>query len=513
MSAPRTAIAGLLERNAALITDPRRFTLFVVAVLAALGGLRVALFPGFGGDDGEQLVFSQYLDWGYQTRNPPLFTWVLVGVQKFLGPTVLSVVALRMAVLAATYLLIMRIGRMILPDARLAPLAAGALLTIFYVAWNTIHGFNHSVSVTFFYAAALWIVLRLDADPAWRDYALFGLIAGLGVITKYSFAVFLAALLAAALMDSGYRRRLLDPRTLLALAIAAAVIWPQFAWYLDHFQPGLVAGENELSWSENAKRAAKGLFRLAVAAFAFLLPLAVIGLAIFWPSLRRPARHSPTRHRHLRLIERTAVLIFVAAAVGIVIIKGDRVRTHYMFFLALFPLYFFLRYGTRIDGRQIRLFAATVTLSGITLVGALVGKFAIEPLVCNHCEDQIPYGGFADQLRGAGFEQGTVVAYFHRDPLPGNLRAQFPDSRIVSAKHPEVIAPVRHAPGQCLIIWPVIGATDPKTATLRSLRLVLGVRISDDHPSKVLRANLSPYGDRPHELEYILLTPGRGRCR
>ncbi|MBT6096226.1 MAG: hypothetical protein HOH04_15175 [Rhodospirillaceae bacterium] len=46
----------LLERNAAFITNPRGFSIFIVTLLTTL--VRAFLLPDIGGDDGEQLVFS-----------------------------------------------------------------------------------------------------------------------------------------------------------------------------------------------------------------------------------------------------------------------------------------------------------------------------------------------------------------------------------------------------------------------------------------------------------------------
>ena len=57
-------MATLLERNSVFIKNSRGFTLFVTIILATLGLISRFLFPGAGGDDGEQLAFSQVLRLG-----------------------------------------------------------------------------------------------------------------------------------------------------------------------------------------------------------------------------------------------------------------------------------------------------------------------------------------------------------------------------------------------------------------------------------------------------------------
>jgi len=503
----------IAERNAALITDPRSFSVFIVIVLATAGTLRVALFPGVGGDDGEQLVFSQFFAWGYQVRNPPLITWLLIALQKVLGPTEISVVVLRMSILAGIYFVTLRLGQRLLDDQRLAPLGAGALLMIFYVAWNTIHGFSHSTMVTFWYAVAVLMILRIADNQSLLNFVLLGFVIGLGILTKYSFVVFLVSLIGAAVLDQHVRRALLSPALILSLLIAGALLFPHAEWYLANKPAGFIAAERELAFGENLLRIAKGLLHMVVAAAGFLLPLWLLLLIVFRTSLRKPATSAARSKPYLHLLERTALFIFMFAIIGIVAVESDRIRTHYMFFLSLFPLYFFMRFGTRMRALDIRRFSALISLAGVVVVGGLVGKYMIEPLVCGHCEDHIPYDDFADQLRRAGFEQGTIYAFFHRDPLPGNLRTRFPESRTVSAKHPGAVPPRQHKPAQCLIIWPVIGAVHPKSATIRGANKVLKTNLPHNYPSKVITATLPPYGKRRHQLAFVLIPEGKGDCR
>jgi len=60
------------------LASPRGFLVFITLLLVVLGVLRATLFPGTGGDDGEQLIFAQEFAWGYQARNPPLYTWLVI---------------------------------------------------------------------------------------------------------------------------------------------------------------------------------------------------------------------------------------------------------------------------------------------------------------------------------------------------------------------------------------------------------------------------------------------------
>ena len=369
--------------------------------------------------------------------------------------------------------------------------------------------------MTAFYVAALYLALRLERVPSAIGRVLFGAVLGLGLLAKYSFVIFALALLVAVFLDRKMRRGILSPWVLVGFALSLAPVVAQLSWLVEHAPPHhLVQGETPLTLWENALRIGKTVFRVCLGVVGFLMPMGAIWIAVFWKAVRRRPLATDETTRHLRFFERLFAAIVVLALIAIVVIQSDRPRSHYFFVLVPLVPYFFLRYGAAMDAPQIKRFAALISLSGVVLIATLIGKYVIEPRICGHCEDHIPYDAFARQLREQGFKQGTIFAFFHKDPLAGNLRVRFPDSRVVSAKHPDVIAPRRHAPGQCLIIWPVKGVVEPKSATIRGAnQSPLATTLPFDYPSHVLTASLPPWGERPHQLEYLLIEGGRGRCR
>lgn len=506
---------GLLERNAAIVTSPRGFLALIATTLALLALIRAFLFPGVGGDDGEQLVFSQFFDWGYQLRNPPLVTWLLIGLQELTGPTVFSIVLLRGLALFAVYALSFGVALELLGERRIAALSAGSLLMIFQVGWNTIHGFTHTTFVTAFYLAALYLVLRLGRAPSVWGRVLFGAVLGFGLMAKYSFALFALALVIAALFERDLRRAILSPWVALGVALSLPVVVLQLTWLVEqapsHY---LVRGEVPLSLGENALRILKTLLRVCLSVVGFVMPFAVLRLAVFWRAVRSRPKPEGERAARLRFLERMLMIIAIAAFGAIAIIQADRPRSHYLFVLVPFVPYLFLRFGAAFTAVQIRRYAALVTLSAVVLVTALVTKYFVEPLICGHCEDHVPYDSFARQLRDAGFKGGTIFAYFHKEPLAGNLRVRFPHDRIVSAKHPKAIPPKRQPPGQCLVVWPVKGSVEPKSATVRGANeSPLATKLPYDYPSRVITAPLSPWGKRPQQLEFLIVEGGAGGCR
>jgi len=251
-------------RGAGLLAGGTLLTLFVV---------RGFLFPGMGGDEGEQLVFSQYFDWGYQVRNPPLYTWLVIAVSNAFGPTVHSVIIIKFAALTLSYFFLWKSALTILDDERLAALCAASPLALYYVAWDSVYGYSHSVLVMMFYMATLWLITRIGEHLQTCYFIWLGFVIAGGLLSKYVFAVFLVALLAAAAMHRNLRRNLFRPALLISLIIVLICLAPHLIWFTEHLKRP--AG-GSLSFNF------EGLLRLVLAILSFLSPLWLV-LAILFP--------------------------------------------------------------------------------------------------------------------------------------------------------------------------------------------------------------------------------------
>lgn len=497
-------LSGLVARNHAFITSRHGFPVFILATLTAAAALRLSLFPGIGGDDGEQLIFAQAFDWGYQLRNPPLYTWIVIAAQAMLGVGVHTVIIVKFALLAGIYLSLWRAALRLLAEPRDAALTAAAPMALFYPAWESLHGFSHSILVTLLYAATLLALLRLDDAATWDRFIGLGIVLGLGLLSKYVFALFVLALLGAAMLDRQLRNRLLDRRIVATLIIAAAIATPHLHWLFEHLQdppPGTGGG------------AIKGFGRLIAAAVGFLSPLWLFLLIAYWPAVRATKPPLGAARRWCRFFERYLLILAVIAALGVIFFQVDRVRTHYMFVLIPFSLYFILRFSAAAPAASARRFAALLSLCALTVLGGLVVKYLAEPIKCERCQHHIPYPALAAELTNAGFTGGTIFADWYPDPLPGNLRAGFPNARVISAKHPTVLPPAATAAGQCLLVWPITDDGGRGAATIAAANRIFNAGISNDAAAGVVTAPLAGISDRAYSLGYLLISNGAGACR
>ncbi|HAT35519.1 MAG TPA: hypothetical protein DCS82_07375 [Rhodospirillaceae bacterium] len=499
------------------LTSTRGFHLSVALYLAGLWIIRTNLFAGTGGDDAEQLVFSQSWALGYGVGNPPLFTWATIVLTGIFGVGVGVVEGLKFLLLAATYCLLYRAGCLLFQDSKNAALAALSPITFYYVGWDSVLGFTHSVALIAVLAGFYFTLLRLDERSGWLDFLALGILGGLGLLTKYNFALIALALLIAAATDATYRKRFASAKFAAACVLAAAIFAPHGVWLLEQsaelgrFAEDRLADKTLISF---AAKAVHGIIQALSGAVNFVLPLLAILLGLFFSAFWRagPLEHENLRHR--RILAGAYMLLAGFVLIAILLSGAVKVRDHLFFILILLPLYGFARVeAASLPVRRHHLFAAVIGIVALAIPLVLAGKFLLYPVTKSDTNLHIPYGEIATEIKKAGFDRGTILADGYPYALGGNLRRFFPDARIVSTKHARFRPPLDEKKGQWLIVWSPHKRAGDWAQVMKDLaNRYFGAGLPPSLRSRKIAAPTVPSSDQPFELFYYL-TEGKGRCR
>ena len=512
----RAAPGRAAEAALRLLTSPGGFHAFLGLTLLAQLTLRAGLFAGTGGDDAEQLIFSQSWKWGYGFGNPPLYTWLMIPVQQVLGPTVLSATLVKFGCLAATYLGLYRAGLLSLLTPPLARLAALGAFLIYYIAWDAVLGYSHSILLMALCVATYVVILALRRDGDLLLYAALGLLIGLGMLAKYGYGLYALALVLAAFPDRDLRARLFAPRILLSLLLAALVFLPHGLWILEHlrgvesvatdrFTTGDGAGALAVAWTGTASAIG--------AAISFSMPLAAILILLFPRAFRRLGPRGAESAAFRRLLTRFFLWLMAIVILGTVLSSAENVRTHYMFVLTLLPVYGFLRIQAAEPPPHAFARYAGAVMGAVALATlGLLAKYPFDPYWFQKPYFSIPYGRLADALRDAGFRTGTIYGQWYPYALAGNLRPHFPDSRLIDLKHLNYEPPPRIAPGQCLFVWNPRGDGSMDIGMTSFVQAIGG--LPEENLPDIHRIDL-PLAAAPHKFvtfAYVLYPHGLGDC-
>jgi Dolichyl-phosphate-mannose-protein mannosyltransferase len=305
---------------------------FWLAAATLLGLARYFASPTLSLDEARSVEMAQELAAGYTVRQPPLYdqlSWLLA--QAF-GPGPASQLTLHFAFVALiglfTFLAVERATK----SERFAAAASLSLTLHPYFGWSFHHWGTHTLALC---VAALWTFVALVdlADrPGFRRAVILGLALGMGLTSKFSFPLFVAALLIAGTGLPKIRRILSSRWMLVATLVALALCAPYLAWLatVKGDVVGMARGHMIPGSQSHWVLAATGLGRLGWSMLDFAGPwLAVLALlmpAVFDPRVRRERPVTAAEH----LAGRTTVVAIALAVAGIVATGATTLVGRYM---------------------------------------------------------------------------------------------------------------------------------------------------------------------------------------
>jgi 4-amino-4-deoxy-L-arabinose transferase-like glycosyltransferase len=515
-----TAPAAPDRRRWARLSETRGTLALLLAWAGFHALLRLLLSSTLTADDAREAVLAQSLRWGYQARQPPLYNWLVWGVFRLLGPGLFALTLLKYAILVLGFWLVYLTARRILTDPRLASLGAFSFLLIVPTSWTIHEALTHSVTVLAACAGTVYALVRLADTPSPRAYAALGVAVGLGLLSKFTYVVFLAALVLAALTVNRYRARVLSPGVLVSGLLATILVLPFALWFvgeghdLGRLYAREVGIEDGDTWAEEASG---GLVYVARIAAVYLTPVGVALAACFPAVFRRlpPGTGGSPGGRLIGWLVLWMLLLLTAAALvgGLGFLKTRWLIP--VFFLApVYGLWRLDRHGA--PRRRLAAFAVVLAVAESAVVAGMSARVVGASLFPRPYRMNEPYDAVASGLARAGFAQGTIVAGF--GTLAGNLAVRFPDSRVLHTEYPDFQPPGGSA-GQCLLAWDrhrrERDSPDPSRPPEDLLRLgaTLGVALTGSERVGVVEAPFLFDRRRVRRVYYVLFPDGTGRCR
>ena len=238
--------------------DDRRGLLPLLAIIALLTAWRALAIAASGldlyVDEAQYWTWSQALAWGYFSK-PPMIAAVIAATTSVCGNGELCVKSGALLLYPFTTVLIWAITRRLF-DARTAFWTALVFITLPGVALSSVI-ISTDVPLFLAWSAALYAYLKaLDTD-AWRWWLAAGVAGGLGLLTKYTMAIFAVSVLLHLAITPGLRRHFASPKLYVTALVAALVFAPNLIWNAQNGWPtlghtaqisGLEDGRQGLNW-------------------------------------------------------------------------------------------------------------------------------------------------------------------------------------------------------------------------------------------------------------------------
>jgi hypothetical protein len=205
--------------------------LLFIAVLFGIAHMVTNGQYGFHRDEWQFLSDAQHLDWGFVPYPPLTAALEFLGLRMF-G---LSLVGLRLFSVLAQVLVIFASGLMArdLGGGRLAQVFAAIAVALSPLPMFQATEFQYSSFDLLWWVLLAWCVIRLLRDDEPRWWLAIGIVAGLGMQTKYSIAFELAGVLMGVLVTDA-RRYVTTGWFWAGGAIALLIFSPNLIWLIRH---------------------------------------------------------------------------------------------------------------------------------------------------------------------------------------------------------------------------------------------------------------------------------------
>jgi len=419
----------LTEREA---FNSRRTFFFLVAGYFLLHVLlRVFVSNSVELDEAEQLILAQNFQWGYGPKLP-LYSWIQRSFFLVFGVNVFSLSLLKNLLLFCTYAFTFGSAREITHSDRWAIFAAVSLFLIPQIAWESQRDLTHSVLVTTVAASSLFFFVRLLKHGRWWDYLAFGALAGFGLLSKFNYALFLAALLLGAFSMKEFRPRLLENKLGLGLILGAAIWAPYGLWMSNHWNQATSHSKKLSAVSGAITTGVVDFFNAALAFSGVWLAFFIIACFICGKkdgsAPRDPRDIIWKRFFERILLSELLMFVFLIVFFGVTSFK-DRWFQPLLFFL---PVYGALILSRRLSHKRLKGATAFIVVIPVLILFILPSRTLLAGRLNRPCDLTAPYGVLSDQIKALGFENGVILA--PNSLVAGNLKLQFPKSKLFSAE-------------------------------------------------------------------------------
>ena len=202
------------------------FGLFIYFLLWMI--LPVILASSYAFDIPEGIYWGHEWQLGYY-KHPPFSSWVLYSFYSifgFIGPYILS----QICILLTLFFVYLFAQNFVSKEK--AFFSSIFVLSIYYYTWPSIE-FNHNVAQMPIWAALIYIFYLILKENKWQHWIIFGVITGIGMLTKYSVAFLVFSIVLFSLLTS-YRVLWLSLKPWVAIAIALGIFSPHVLWLYQH---------------------------------------------------------------------------------------------------------------------------------------------------------------------------------------------------------------------------------------------------------------------------------------
>lgn len=405
------------------------FLYFVLQIIIRLFTTNIAVL-----DESEQIMLSQYFDLGYNEQ-PPLYTWVQMGVFKLFGISIFGLALLKNGLLFLTYLFVYKLGLLLMNSRLKASLSAISLLLIPQFVWDAQVDQTHTILLTTSTAISIYYFFKIiKQKTSWLDFLIFGVAIGVGLNAKYNFVLVVAALMILSLAIKEYRHYFYEKRLIVSISIALLMVLPHFLWFISHLDVATDRTVARMSVGDTQNAIVnffKGNFSLLLSTIAFLTPFWIVFIALFRKNI------SISLNRDSKTLLQYMIIVFIFLFLIILASGTTHVKARWLQpYLFLVPLFLFLHTDiSKIDKKVNNYIYLSIAASVIVALVVLIRPYAVD-LRGKPTRAAYPFELLSQTIEKNIKNSQETLIYAEDKYIGGNLKLFLPDTMVITPSLP-----------------------------------------------------------------------------
>jgi 4-amino-4-deoxy-L-arabinose transferase-like glycosyltransferase len=219
----------LTENNSA---SERRRDFLAVGIIAlyclAYAAMRLLISHSMELSEAEQYLDASVFSFGYR-QQAPLYSWIVRAAASLFGMNVVTITAVKYSLLFMFYFFLFLLARNFW-DSKKSLLVTASMLLFPTFSYEVHRDLTHTILVSLIAVIICFLYIRMLREAKTGYYLLAGILAGMGMLSKYNFIFFLAAFLLAILSCREGRGVVFDKKIFLSILCASLVFLPHFIW-------------------------------------------------------------------------------------------------------------------------------------------------------------------------------------------------------------------------------------------------------------------------------------------
>ncbi len=317
-------------------------------------------------DDAEQIIHAQDLLLGYSIPQPPLYSWLSWGMFKIFSTGLYALTLLKYALIALTFWFTWLVSGQLFQHLQTRYIATFSYLLLPSFAWHMHQGFTHTILLGFGIILTMHALLSLKENHSIKNYLYFGLALGIGLMSKYSFVLFIIPLLASAISISSFRYLIINQKIFLAIAVFILMVGPHTYWLTQHYQEIFISIDQKLKVTSDNLLVdrIKSAGQFSVTVIIFVIPFALIFIINSWKRLFNTDKQVITDDLTL-LLNRFYLIIIVSVLTLTLFVSMPHFKVRWFHpLMMIFPLWML----ARIERKELLSKSIMRWFTGITII-------------------------------------------------------------------------------------------------------------------------------------------------